>query len=246
MEIVDNSKVFYKNHIVLIGWDDFAEAVSIQLINAGKFIVVITNSEMDASIINDNYSENQLVAIYSEYENIKGIAKANIEESSNVFINLDGDKEKLIYIFKLRKKFKNIKIVAPISNPMLKETFVNAMGIHPLSKDEISAKMFASFLFEQDVAEFCSDLFSTAVTDDDSDIQQFLVKENNPYLQQSYGDAFISLKKKWNAILIGISKKKNDKRELLKNPPDDTIIELGDYLILIVTGKVAKNIEDLF
>jgi voltage-gated potassium channel len=236
----------YKDHIVIIRWDNFAEAVCIQLINAGKFIVVVTDNKLEADTINETYDSNKLVAVYSEFGNLKVIAQTNIESASNVFINMNSDKEKLIYIFKLKKKFKNIKIVAPVSNPMLKETFVNATGIHPLSKDEISAKMFASFLFEQDVAEYCNDLFSTAVSEDDSDIQQYLVKEDNPWAGKKYGDAFIELKKKYNAVLIGLAKKQEKNKKLLKNPPDNTIIESGDYMIMILTGKVSEKLDIIF
>lgn len=63
-----------------------------------------------------------------------------------------------------------------------------------------------------------------------------------------YGNAFRQLRNEYNAILIGLSqcKKTSSKRLLLKNPPDNTLINEGDYLILIVNGKTANKLQEVF
>ena len=63
----------------------------------------------------------------------------------------------------------------------------------------------------------------------------------------NYEEAFFKLKKEYNAVLIGISKNKNDgTRELFKNPVIDINIELSDYLIMIINGKTNKVLKALF
>jgi len=61
-----------------------------------------------------------------------------------------------------------------------------------------------------------------------------------------YGDAFADLKTRHNVLLVGISKESEGERQLLKLPPDDTRIELGDYLIMIVNGATEKVIAGMF
>ncbi len=229
-------------HIIIVGWDAFAKAVSTQLLAAGRRIVVITTSLVEKQEIRAFAPESQVSVLTAHREDFEALAAADVEGASNVFVNLTDDREKLIYIFKLRKAFPGCRIVAPVNNPNLKETFINAAAIHPLSKDEISAKMFASYLFERDVAAYTADLFSTAVSDDDYDIQQFRVTADNPWCGASYGETFKSLRRTINAVLIGIAKAP-EPRTLLKNPPDETPVEEGDYLILILSGKASAMLE---
>ena len=236
----------YANHIVLIGWDSFARAVCKQLIAAERFVVVVTNSLVDIQEIKSLYPKTQMIAVSAHREDFDKLRQVGVERAANLFINITDDKEKLIYIFKLRKEFPDCKIVAPVNNPNLKETFVNAAEIHPLSKDEISAKMFASYLFERDVAFYTSDLFATAVNDDDYDIQQFKVTADNPLCGKSYGQSFNVLKKTVNAVLIGMAKPEGETRRLLKNPPTDTPVNEGDYLIVILSGRASTLLEQQF
>ncbi len=53
------SPKLFSNHIVIIGWDEFARAVTEQLINANKRIFVITEDERHIEAINENYDQEQ-------------------------------------------------------------------------------------------------------------------------------------------------------------------------------------------
>ena len=88
---------------------------------------------------------------------------------------------------------------------------------------------------------------SYAKSDDDFDIKQFKVVADNPYLNKSYEEVFFNLKMKYNGVLIGISKiKETGERELIKNPPFDLKIKLGDYLIIILNGRAHQHITKVF
>ena len=106
--------------------------------------------------------------------------------------------------------------------------------------------MVASYIFEPDVAEYNADLLASSKTADDFDIQEYRVIRNNPFSGKTYGQAFARIKKEYNSILIGMSKKTDSLRKLLKNPPDNTLINEGDYLILITNGKSEKLVSNAF
>ncbi len=239
-------KTELENHVVIIRWDRFAKFVATQIINAGKRICVVTRDPANREVIAAEFADEQIDVLCFDYENLDNLRKAGIEKCSMALINLAEDTEKLIYILKLKRAFPDVQIVAPIENPNLKDTFMHAGVVHPLSKDEIVSKLFASYLFEKDVAAYVNDLLSTAVDENDYDIQQYRVIAKNPLAGKSYGEAFVKLKKEYNAVLIGMTKVNGKARNLLKNPPDETIIELNDYLIIILNGKTAQGVEEVF
>jgi voltage-gated potassium channel len=83
--------------------------------------------------------------------------------------------------------------------------------------------------------------------DNDYDIKQFLVTPDNPYINKPYQDVFFELKKRYNSILLGISKlDKYGKRKLIKNPLGELNIGMGDYLIILINGKAFKIIQKVF
>ncbi len=111
-----------------------------------------------------------------------------------------------------------------------------------LSKNEIAAKLVGSYIFEPDMANYTSDLLSSAQSegDTDYDIQQYEVRANNPYLNKSFGEAFLSLKTELNVILIGIARMEEGKPKLHKVPDDDFMIREKDHLIMSLTGHGSR------
>ncbi len=109
--------------------------------------------------------------------------------------------------------------------------------------------MAASFIYESCVAEYSVDLLATATNSEGYDIRQYLITDSNPYIGKDYGHFFGDLKRKYNAVSIGLSKKAKEAdgaRDIIKLPTDQTIIEKGDYVIVVVNGDSAKNIEQEF
>ena len=164
------------------------------------------------------------------------------------FLGFQNDTEALIYSINFIKKYPNPNMVVAIENHKLRDTFVAAGVKHIVARNEIASKLVASYVFEPDVADLNIDLLGSAVHDEDFDNQQFLVTENNPFLNKNYDDVFVKLKLKYNIVLLGISKHnpKGGNLKLQVNARSETVIELNDYLIIMVAGKSKKRVEKLF
>ena len=236
-----------KDHAVIIGWNDFGKAVTEQLIGVGKAVAVVTEDVHDIETIKGLFSEKELFSLYSDFENYDLLRKSNIEQSSMVFVNLNDDTEKLVYILNMKKRFGDLNYIVTLDNGDLKNTFITAGVTHAISKNELASKLLASYIFEPDVAAYSEDILSFADSAEDYDIKEFRITEQNPYLNKSYETAFLDLKKRFNCILIGISKREPDgSSQLIKNPVDDVKIELGDHLIIIMSGEAFDSIKGIF
>ncbi len=239
----------FKDHTIIIGWDHYARLVADQLISVGGKVAIITPNKADIELIREHFSSksDQLYVLYSEYDNYDLIKKANPKGSKVVFVNTGNDSDKLVTILNMKKLWRSANFIANIDNADLKDTFKTAGVTHPLSKHDLSSKLMASYIFEPDVATLAEELMTVADNDDDHDIKEYIVVDENDYLGQNYNDAFFDIKKKYNSILLGISKEKgNGKRELIKNPDHEVRIEKGDFLVIITNGKNTPGINKAF
>ncbi len=237
----------FTNHAVIIGWNEFGTMVTDQLLGVGKRVAIVLNDKQHIEFIREKYPTNKIFLLYSDYTNYEFLKKVNIESSSNVFVNFDDDTEKLVYILNLRKIYPDLDFVVTLDNGDLKNTFLSAGVTNTISKEEISSKLLASYMFEPDVATYSESIMSFAKADSDYDIKQFLVNSHNPFVGKAYQDVFFELKQKYNSVLIGITKRdKYGNRKLLKNPLGELNVAAGDYLIVILNGKAFKILKKLF
>jgi voltage-gated potassium channel len=236
----------FKNHTVVVGWNPFGKEVVDQLTGVGKKVAIITNVYNDIDLLQESYNPKLVFVLFSDLNNYEMLAKANLTEATTVFVNLTDDTEKLVYILNLKKHFGELKFVVTLENSSLKHTFHTAGTTYIISKNEITSKLLASYIFEPDVAEYSEDIMSYAEADEDHDIKEFKVVHNNPHCNRDYIDVFIDLKKNNNSILIGISKMINGNRKLIKNPSDNLKVLEGDYLIMITTKKAERELKEIF
>lgn len=250
--IRENKKLGYSgtsftNHAVIIGWNDFGWHVLDQLVGVGRKVAVITNKKDDVDLIQEKYSNKNIFVIFSDYNNYDLIKKSNIENASIAFINLEDDTEKLVYVLNLKKVFPTTDFVVTLENGDLKNTFLSAGVANTISTKEISSKLLASYMFEPDVATYSESILSYAKSDTDYDIKQLIITAKNPYAGKDYQEVFFDLKKKYNSVLIGITKwDKFGNKKLMKNPTGDLKINIGDYLIIILNGKAFKLLKKIF
>lgn len=236
----------FKNHVVMIGWNDFGQSVMSHLIAAGKQVAVITRERSAIDIIHEFYSTDQVYTLFTDYNNFEMLEKANIKDASIVFVNLNDDTEKLVYVINLKKNFSKLNYVVTLDNGNLKSTFLNAGVTYTICKNEISAKLMASYIYEPDVALFSEEIIAYAHDETEYDIKQVQIKKDNPFVGTFYEKAFFDLKKSCNVILIGIVKTNSDERKFHKNPDSSIKIEAGDYLVMMMDGRGAGKLKKYF
>lgn len=239
-----------KQHVVIIGWDDFSHRVTLELLNAKRKVAIITKNEL--APIREEFHDRPVYAIQRNLTSYEAFSEVNIQDSVSVFVNLPKDEDSLMAILNMKKLYKNLSYVVILNNEDLMQTFKTTGVAYVVSKNAITARMVNSYIYEEDVAIAESDFLSATETEEDYDIQQYLVTENNPYVNCPYGEVFWDLKNAHNVISLGLSKKLEHPRQeqrpykLHKVPDDDLLVEAGDYFVLALQGEKEKDIENIF
>lgn len=236
----------FKNHIVIIGWDSFGRAVTECLLAAGRQVAIVVNDKTIIEDIYEDFPRKSIFLLYSPYEHIHNLTKVNLASAALVFVNLSNDTDKLITILNIKQQYAQAKFLVVLEQTRLKETFQSAGVSYVLSKNDIAAKLVASYIFEPDVAHFNNDLLSHALSKNDYDVQEYKVLPTNPFAGKLYSEVFENMKLRYGCLTIGLVKIQDGQRVLLKVPPDTTPVEVGDYLIFILNGEQAPVVAELF
>jgi voltage-gated potassium channel len=242
-----NGTTFTK-HVVIIGWNRFAQTVLEQLLPAEVKIAVILDQRAQLELLSGNYDKSQVFFLLADHYNFELARKANIEAASVVFVNLEDDTDKLVYLINSRQFYhRPLTYGVAVNDAELIPAFETAGASIVLSRDEIDAKLTASFIFEPEVAKYTEQLISTAVDENDFDVQQYRVIAQNRFKDRPYLEVFFEIKKQLDAILIGLATTIDGQRVVLGNPEDPELkISEGDDLIFITSGRSAKQLQRAF
>lgn len=228
-----------ENHIVLIGYNNFSDQILKQIVTTGIKVAIVTNNKEDVNEIAKVHKGTSVFTLLTDYNNFDFLEKVNISKSSKVFVNFEDDTELLVYILNLKNHFKNLDIIVSLNNNSFKNTFKAAGVLYAVSRQQIAAKLVASFIFEPDVAIFTEDLMSSAQNEDGFDMIELRVTKENPYFSKDYDYAFINIRADYASILVGIYR--NGK--LYKNPMRTIKIGENDYLLIMTNGDSINKLK---
>lgn len=236
----------FENHVVIINWNNFAQQIVLQIVNAGKKVVIVTKVKEDVDYIYHNFDSKLVFVLFNDLFDNSAFQKVNIEKATSVLLNFEDDTENLVNLISLKNIHPETSYVVSLNNPSLKSTFQSLGVTFTLSKNEVAAKLVASYVFEPEVAKITEGLMSSASDIDDLGMMQYKVIQTNEYLNFKCFDLFIELKQNFNMILVGISKFDGRDYKLIKNPSNDNIVSVNDYLILLGNTEAKEKIYSKF
>ena len=237
----------FENHVILFGWNDFSRMVLEGIVHIPVMqAAIVTNEKDHVDLIYDQYGKDRVFVLFADFNNKEVYEKLNVASCRMIFLALEEDSDSLMHTINFRRQYPTTEIIVATSKSKLKETFEAAGVTHVISKLEIVSKLVASYIFEPDVAELNLDLLDSSKTEEDYDVLEFLVIDSNPYIGKNGKELFHELKNDVNAVLMGIRKLRNQEKILIKNPSTDTILEEGDYILVMANRPIRKQLETSF
>ncbi len=223
----------FKDHIVIIGWDDLAQKIVDSFSGMELRFAVVDNRKSEIELIHQKYDKNKVFALFADYEDIDNLELVNIRNSRTVFVNLDEDSGKLVFFLNLRKKYGKLNFMAMIDNHDLAETFESVGVDFVLSRDLVALNMLTDYMFKPDqkgasILITQADQFSANYKTSD-----FVVGKDGELAGKSFGQALTYLKETENTIPIALIRENKIRKTVFKNPESSMTLKSGDLLITI-------------
>jgi voltage-gated potassium channel len=237
------SSIPFENFVTVLGWGEFSESITDQLLASSNHVAVITDQEDDRVDIREEYPTDHVhvtVMHFADFEKMKALG---VGRSRSVFLNLASDEEDLITILRMKRHFPDLDYMVALSDEELEQTFRSAGVTYAVSKYNISSKILASYLYEPDVAEYTEDLLKATEEQGDYDIQQYRVTESCRAIGDGFVDLMHTLRNDHNCVPIGLRKADGT---LHKVPEPDTVVNQNDFVLLITQKSSESGIEDYF
>ena len=237
----------FTRHVIIIGWNAHGRQVAQEILKAGRQLAIITASRESLELIRAELPQKQVYVLLSEINQLDLIARANPDEAVSIFLNIEDDTQSLVQVLNLKRRFTRPEYIVAVRNSDLKETFRAAGVRYIVSQNEIISRLVASYVFEPEVAQMTEELMEVSTTMSEHDLMQIPVSRKSTIIGQDYREEFFTFKTKYNAILIGLSRKNGvGKYEIWRNPSQSLTIAEGDYLILMADGAAKQRISEDF
>jgi voltage-gated potassium channel len=236
----------FKNHFIICGWTTVSEVVMLELVTAGRDVVVITENQDDLSLIKRNGDEAKIFAIYGDPSKTDILKQANIKEARVVILSMDDDAKNLITALHIKELNPRARIIVKTSRAELKKTMTLAGVTYIVTPHEMAGRLIASAAFEPEVANFVEDV-TTATDSVGYDLRQYTISEQHV---GSVASVAKNLRTRTMTTLVAVAKRgyKKDTRQekwtLLPNPMDDVKINKGDVVILLGNEVQFKKVQD--
>src|SRR5262249_7449054 len=113
----------FSDHIIIIGWDDFAHSVTAQLTTVDRKVAIVTDEKDDIDVIVEEFGAEHVFVLFADLKSPALLDKVNIMSSKMVFVNLREDTEKLVTILNIKKAYPDRNFLVTLESANLKDTF---------------------------------------------------------------------------------------------------------------------------
>ncbi|MGO1368767.1 MAG: potassium channel family protein [Senegalia sp. (in: firmicutes)] len=223
--------VYFKNHIIIIGWNYKSKSIIEELINE--------NNEMKIVII-DNIEQNPYDNKNISY--IKGnpwsevvLKRSNIDYSKTIMILADKtlddlemmDAKSILTCLAIRRLNKEIYIISEVVNPENSDNFLELNVDNIIISNQIESKVLVRSILYKSINNTINELITNS-----SGSELYEITAPEIYINKKFIDISCDFLNK-NITLIGI----NRSGTINLNPEKDTIINAKDILIYISKNK---------
>lgn len=214
-----------EEHVVICGWDNKTKIAAKELLDAGKKIIVISNSD-NADLKHENFE-----FIKGDPTDEINLKNANIEKAANVLISGANDTETLLCALAIESFRKDIEITCIVDDPRVIKTLMRNGVDQVISSDEFFGLFFSRSIFVKGLTSFLRELMSNEGTD------FYEMTVDKDFVGLTVLDAMLKLKRECDATLVGVVK--GEKIEI--NPKSDVVLSEGDKILYFAQEDLCKR-----
>lgn len=220
-----------ENHYIICGYGRIGRDVCLNLIKAGKKVVVVDKQ----ALFKDELDKHQVPVVIGDasYEEIlirAGIGKANglvsavTSEAENVFITMTA-----------RDLRHDLFIIARFEEPATQKKLMRAGANKVINPYQIGSDKISHIILKPTISKILD--FAQKRGQFELDIEELEVRNDNPLVGKSLRNC--GIREKHNIIIIAIERINGD---IVTNPGPNYVFQEYDRLVMIANEKEIKSI----
>lgn len=223
------------NHYILCGAGETGEVVVEQFINKGYQFVVIENNE---DVANQLIKRNILTIVGdATEENV--LKQANISSAKGLISALSKDVDNVYTVLSARQLNSGLYIISRAIDKSSPSKLKKAGANNTISTNEIGGRRMATLMMRPSVISFLDVI--THVGDREYDLEDIVVRKGAPISNQTLKE--LKIPEMIGLIVLAI--RKRGKKEIFFNPHSETMIEVGDILMVLGTQAQVNELRKI-
>ena len=221
-----------KKHFILCGYGRVGQAIAVTLSEEGAPFVIISKDEEDVA----KAEKEGYLAILGDATDDDVLKEAGIERAYGLVSAVGSDTDNTFITLSAREERPDLFIEARSSNPESESKLRRAGADRVISPHAIGGRRMAMLALRPTVVDF----IDTVAYGRGRELQMETVDvvSGSPLISQTMGQA------KARAGITALARRKED-GTLIANPPDESVIEEGDRLIVIGTKQRLAALEKI-
>jgi voltage-gated potassium channel len=216
------------NHYILCGVGETGEVVVEQFINKGyPFVVIEHNEEVANQLMKRN-----ILTIVGDATEENVLKQANISKAKGLISALSRDVDNVYTVLSARQLNSGLYIISRAIDKSAPSKLRKAGANNTISTNEIGGRRMATLMMRPSVISFLDVI--THVGDREYDLEDVIVRRGSSMNSQTLKE--LRIPELIGLIVLAI--RKHGEKEIQFNPHSETLIEMGD--ILMVLGTLAQ------
>jgi voltage-gated potassium channel len=221
-------------HYVICGAGRVGRTAARELRERGHVCVLIEKEPARAQWAMDQ----KIPVVLGDASSEESLRKARVDTARGFVTAVSSDAENLYIVLTARGVRPDLKIIARASEEDAIPKLLRAGANEVLSPYHFVGRRIAHILLQPNVLDFIDTAFGTERLD--VEIAEVLIHSSSALVDQTIESS--AIRQRAGAIILAL---KPTKEPMKFNPPPDTIIRAGDYLIVIADDVGLKKLEAL-
>jgi voltage-gated potassium channel len=227
-----------REHVIVFGFSPVAQTAVQQLLGVECGVALVCDQVDQIAQARQQFGARGFFVTSGELTKEMLDERVNARLATTAVIASDDDARNIIAALNVRTFAPNLRIIASMRSPELRQTFISSGVTYVTSPYEIGGRLVASAAFEPEVAKLVEDLSSSTSSDESYDLQQFSAAE---FAGQTIAELKRQLEEIDGPMLLARCVPAGDDYKVLPHPSAGQVLDARDHIIVMCNDEQAER-----
>ncbi|MBU2511739.1 potassium channel protein [bacterium] len=220
-----------KDHYIICGYGRIGRDVCLNLIKAGKSVVVVDRQILDR----DDFDKYHIPLVVGDASHEEILSKAGIERAKGLVSAVTSEAENVFITMTARELQPNLFIISRFEETATQKKLIRAGANKVINPYQIGSDKISHIILKPTISKILD--FAQKRGQFELNIEELALGKNNPLIDKSLRNC--GIREKHNIIIIAVEKIDG---EIIANPGPDYVLKENDRLVMIANSTELKSV----